>query len=70
MKGIVDEDDLQKLPYLKAVVKEAIFIPTPSAPRNFQRCVIDGYEIQPKTLLYVNAWAIGRDRSGMLGKPR
>jgi cytochrome P450 len=26
-----------------------------------QNCNIDGYEIKPKTLVHVNAWAIGRD---------
>lgn len=26
-----------------------------------EKCVIDGYEIQAKTLVYVNAWAIQRD---------
>ncbi|RVX03269.1 4-hydroxyphenylacetaldehyde oxime monooxygenase [Vitis vinifera] len=26
-----------------------------------QKCSIDGYEIPPKTLVFVNAWAIGRD---------
>ncbi|KAH6794761.1 cytochrome P450 [Perilla frutescens var. hirtella] len=26
-----------------------------------ERCVVDGYEIQPKTVVYVSSWAIGRD---------
>ncbi|KAL9431604.1 hypothetical protein AB3S75_026739 [Citrus x aurantiifolia] len=26
-----------------------------------EKCIIDGYEIPAKTLVYVNAWAIGRD---------
>uniref|UniRef100_A0A803MDD3 Uncharacterized protein n=1 Tax=Chenopodium quinoa TaxID=63459 RepID=A0A803MDD3_CHEQI len=25
------------------------------------RCVIKGYEIPPKTRIFINAWAIGRD---------
>lgn len=64
-KGFVEEEDIQKLPYLKAVVKETMrFHPTAPllVPREtMQSCNIDGYEIPAKTLVYVNAWAIGRD---------
>ncbi|XP_073133412.1 cytochrome P450 83B1-like [Henckelia pumila] len=64
-KGVVDEDDIKNLPYLKAVTKETLrmFPPTPlSVPReSTQHCTIDGYDIPPKTMMYVNIYAIGLD---------
>ncbi|XP_034697223.1 cytochrome P450 71B22-like [Vitis riparia] len=64
-KCFVDEDDIQKLTYMKALVKEIMRL-YPAAPlliprETLQKCNIDGYEIPSKTLVFVNAWAIGRD---------
>ncbi|KAJ7966840.1 Cytochrome P450 [Quillaja saponaria] len=64
-KSFINEDDTQELPYLKAVIKETfrLYMPAPLlVPRETtQSCNIEGYVIQPKTLVYINAWAIGRD---------
>ncbi|XP_074334827.1 cytochrome P450 71A1-like [Apium graveolens] len=63
-KGFVDEDNIQKLIYLKAVVKEAMRLhpPAPLLHRETTaKCVISGYNIGAKTCVFVNSYAIGRD---------
>ncbi|XP_009802554.1 5-OH-xanthotoxin synthase-like [Nicotiana sylvestris] len=64
-KGIVNEEDVQNMPYLKAVIKE-IFRLYPPAPllvprESMEKTIIEAYEIWPGTIVYVNAWAIARD---------
>lgn len=64
-KPAVEEGDLSKMEYLKAVAKE-VFRLHPPAPllvphESTVAAAVQGYEIPPKTALFVNAWAIGRD---------
>ncbi|PON74634.1 Cytochrome P [Trema orientale] len=64
-KGKVSESDTDQLQYLKMIVKETLRL-HPSAPlllprETISHFKINGYEIFPKTLVQVNAWAIGRD---------
>ncbi|KAL0421842.1 UNVERIFIED_CONTAM: cytochrome [Sesamum latifolium] len=62
---LIDENDIASLPYLRAIIKETLrlYLPAPLlVPREtLQKCTVNGYEIQPKTLVHINAWAIGRD---------
>ena len=61
-KGKVDEDDIPNLPYLKAVINETfrLYPPAPLLiPRQtIEKCTLKGYQIQPGTVVYVNAWAL------------
>ncbi|MCD7472199.1 hypothetical protein HAX54_013207 [Datura stramonium] len=64
-KGIVNEDDIQNMPYFKAVIKEVFRLYPPSpllVPReSMGKSTLEGYEIQSGTIIHVNSWAIGRD---------
>ncbi len=64
-KGEVTEEDTDQLPYLKMILKETFRLHPPATlllPRDtIKHFKINGYDIYPKTLLQVNAWAIGRD---------
>ena len=64
-KGRVQQADVAKLRYLKAVVKETLQL-NPAAPlllprETLRQVSICGYDVPAKTRVLVNAWAIGRD---------
>ncbi|KAK7302313.1 hypothetical protein RJT34_13199 [Clitoria ternatea] len=64
-KGRVHENCINKLTYLKLVVKETMRLHTPAplllARECCQACEIHGYNIPSKSKVIINAWATGRD---------
>ncbi|KAH6773431.1 cytochrome P450 [Perilla frutescens var. hirtella] len=61
----ITDDDLEKMHYLKAVVKEALRVHPPLpllVPRVASKDVqIKGFDISAGTVVMINAWSIGRD---------
>ena len=64
-KDEIDEKNLEKIPYLKARLKESLRLHTPIpllVPRELiQDTKVLGYDVASGTRVMINVWAISRD---------
>ncbi|KAF5206881.1 Cytochrome p450 [Thalictrum thalictroides] len=63
-KNKVEEEDIQQMNYLKAVVKESLRLHPPAAFIPMETATItnvNGYHVPAKTKVYINTWSIQRD---------
>nr|ACG46235.1 cytochrome P450 CYP71C36 [Zea mays] len=63
--GVVGEDSLEHMAYLRAVTKESLRIhnvtPLLAPHLSMDSCTIDGYTVPAGVQVLINSWAIGRD---------
>ncbi|KAI3806506.1 hypothetical protein L1987_22416 [Smallanthus sonchifolius] len=61
---LVQESDIQNLPYLQSIVKESFRL-HPTAPLilrlSTRDSTVGGYDIPANTVVFVNVWSLGRD---------
>lgn len=66
-KSMISEEDLEKMHYLQAVLKETLRLHTPLplliSRQSREYVKLMGYDIAAGTQVIINAWAIGRDPS-------
>ncbi|KAL4634179.1 hypothetical protein ACB092_04G180200 [Castanea dentata] len=64
-KSKIDVNDINQMDYLKCILKESLRLHPPvplSVPRETSQSLkFGGYDIPPKTRVFVNVWAIQRD---------
>ncbi|KAK6244107.1 hypothetical protein QUC31_010516 [Theobroma cacao] len=64
MNRILEESDIENVPYLQAIVKETLRL-HPAGPlvvrESKEDCIIGGYQILEGTRLFVNLWALSKD---------
>ncbi|KAG6404326.1 hypothetical protein SASPL_136572 [Salvia splendens] len=63
-RQVITDDDLGKMQYLKAVIKETLRLRAPVSLLGRvtrEDITVMGYDISANTLVLVNTWAIGRD---------
>ncbi|XP_051123501.1 xanthotoxin 5-hydroxylase CYP82C4-like [Andrographis paniculata] len=61
---LVNESDLEKLPYIRAIIKETLRVQpaVPVIPRQTgEACEVGGYHIPAGTMVFINTWRIQRD---------
>ncbi|GLT47534.1 hypothetical protein SLA2020_212240 [Shorea laevis] len=63
-KSKINASDINKMNYLKCIIKESLRLhpPFPFLPHEISTSVkVCGYDISPKTRVFVNLWTIQRD---------